>query len=119
MQRRGGSGHEAGRSPHATENVSSPIFTSYPGEEIDYPPELSGVLGITPRTVIAGSNYMAVLDSEADVAAVQPDMPRLEKLHPRGVIATAPGNDCNFVSQFFGPSFGVPEDPVTGSHIAC
>jgi len=39
----------------------------------------------------------------------------LATLHPRGVIATAPGDACDFVSRYFGPSFGVPEDPVTGS----
>jgi predicted PhzF superfamily epimerase YddE/YHI9 len=32
-----------------------------------------------------------------------------------GVIATAPGNECDFVSRFFAPAVGIPEDPVTGS----
>jgi predicted PhzF superfamily epimerase YddE/YHI9 len=32
-----------------------------------------------------------------------------------GIIATAPGDDCDFVSRFFAPAAGVPEDPVTGS----
>jgi predicted PhzF superfamily epimerase YddE/YHI9 len=32
-----------------------------------------------------------------------------------GVIATAPGDECDFVSRFFAPAFGIPEDPVTGS----
>jgi predicted PhzF superfamily epimerase YddE/YHI9 len=31
------------------------------------------------------------------------------------VIVTAPGTDCDFVSRFFAPIAGVPEDPVTGS----
>ena len=39
----------------------------------------------------------------------------LATLHPRGVMATAPGDAVDFVSRYFGPSFGVPEDPVTGS----
>jgi predicted PhzF superfamily epimerase YddE/YHI9 len=42
-------------------------------------------------------------------------MEMLATLHPRGVIATAPGGAVDFVSRYFGPSFGVPEDPVTGS----
>jgi len=39
----------------------------------------------------------------------------LEKLPVRGVIVTAPGNETDFVSRFFAPQSGVPEDPVTGS----
>ncbi|MGB0631359.1 MAG: PhzF family phenazine biosynthesis protein [Alphaproteobacteria bacterium] len=90
-------------------------FPAYPGDAVACPPALSDGLGVEPHTVIAGPNYMAVLETEDAVAGLQPDMPVLEKLHPRGVIATAPGEDCDFVSRFFGPSFGVPEDPVTGS----
>jgi predicted PhzF superfamily epimerase YddE/YHI9 len=39
----------------------------------------------------------------------------LEKLHPHGVCITAPGKEVDFVSRYFVPSFGIPEDPVTGS----
>jgi predicted PhzF superfamily epimerase YddE/YHI9 len=39
----------------------------------------------------------------------------LEKLHPAGVAITAPGDDADFVSRYFAPSYGIPEDPVTGS----
>lgn len=42
-------------------------------------------------------------------------MATLAKLHPRGVIVIAPGESCDFVSRYFGPAFGVPEYPVTGS----
>src|ERR1700690_4155901 len=31
------------------------------------------------------------------------------------VIVTAPGREADFVSRFFAPASGVPEDPVTGS----
>lgn len=90
-------------------------FPAYRGEEVACPPYLSAGLGVVPRAVVAGPNYMAVLETEADVAGLRPDMAALEKLHPRGVIVTAPGEMCDFVSRYFGPSFGVPEDPVTGS----
>lgn len=90
-------------------------FPAYRGEEVACPPYLSAGLGVVPRAVVAGPNYMAVLETEADVAGLRPDMAALEKLHPRGVIVTAPGKMCDFVSRYFGPSFGVPEDPVTGS----
>jgi predicted PhzF superfamily epimerase YddE/YHI9 len=46
---------------------------------------------------------------------VKPDLPQLEKLHPAGVCITAPGKESDFVSRYFAPSYGIPEDPVTGS----
>lgn len=90
-------------------------FPSYPGPVVACPPALADGLGAVPTEVIEGPNYMAVFAAEADIAALAPDMPTIGTLHPRGVIATAPGDRVDFVSRFFGPSFGVPEDPVTGS----
>ncbi len=90
-------------------------FPSYAGPAVDCPPALADGLGAAPQEVIEGPNYMAVFGSEADIALLAPDMEMLATLHPRGVIATAPGEAVDFVSRFFGPSFGVPEDPVTGS----
>jgi predicted PhzF superfamily epimerase YddE/YHI9 len=60
-------------------------------------------------------NYFAVCGSEDDVRAVQPNLSILEKLHPAGVAITAPGKEVDFVSRYFVPSYGIPEDPVTGS----
>jgi PhzF family phenazine biosynthesis protein len=90
-------------------------FPSYLGPAVDCPPALADGLGAAPQEVIEGPNYMAVFRSDADIARLAPNMDRLATLHPRGVIATAPGDAVDFVSRFFGPSFGVPEDPVTGS----
>lgn len=90
-------------------------FPSYPGPAVECPEALAGGLGNVPHEVIEGPNYMAVFQSEADIAALSPNLEMLATLHPRGVIATAPGDAVDFVSRFFGPSFGVPEDPVTGS----
>ena len=58
---------------------------------------------------------MAVFPNQAAVAALAPDMTKLARLDTRGVIATAPGESCDFVSRFFAPRAGIPEDPVTGS----
>mgnify|MGYP000403197892 CR=1 FL=1 len=53
---------------------------------------------------------------EAEVRALKPDFARLAALDYVGIIATAPGtNGVDFVSRFFAPRVGVPEDPVTGS----
>ena len=46
---------------------------------------------------------------------VRPDFAALEQVDSRGIIITAPGERCDFVSRFFAPRVGIPEDPVTGS----
>jgi len=58
---------------------------------------------------------LAVFDKESDVRALAPDSPRVAAIHHHGVIVTAPGDDVDFVSRFFAPNYGLPEDPVTGS----
>lgn len=90
-------------------------FPSLPAEAVDSPEALAAGLGATPVEVRRATNYLAVFDTEADVAALVPDMARLATLHPYGVIATAPGKSVDFVSRYFAPAHGVPEDPVTGS----
>jgi PhzF family phenazine biosynthesis protein len=60
-------------------------------------------------------NYFVVYASEDEVQSVRPDLLLLEKLHPAGVCVTAPGDNVDFVSRYFAPSYGIAEDPVTGS----
>jgi PhzF family phenazine biosynthesis protein len=60
-------------------------------------------------------NYYAVYEQEDDIWALVPDMTLLADLHPYGVAVTAPGRSEDFVSRYFAPSYGIPEDPVTGS----
>lgn len=60
-------------------------------------------------------NYFVILNGEAEVGRLRPDLPRLERLHPHGVAVSAPGDEVDFVSRYFAPSYGIPEDPVTGS----
>jgi PhzF family phenazine biosynthesis protein len=76
-------------------------------------------LGATAsEAVIAPDNPHAVVyvyEFEQDVAALQPDFAALRAASEHCVIATAPGEDCDFVSRFFGPQVGIDEDPVTGS----
>ena len=54
-------------------------------------------------------------DEEADVRAFVPDLPAIAALDTFALIVTAPGDEVDFVSRFFAPRAGVPEDPVTGS----
>jgi len=73
-------------------------------------------LGKAPVAVVQiEDNYFAVYESQEEVRRILPDFHLLETLHPAGVAITAPGEDCDFVSRYFAPSYGVPEDPVTGS----
>ena len=57
------------------------------------------------------------MESEAILRGLAPDLGLLARLPVRGVIVTArsSGAEQDFVSRFFAPAAGVPEDPVTGS----
>lgn len=72
-------------------------------------------LGHTPEEVLAADVFLAVFDSEKTVRAIAPNQTLLRQLNLRAVIVTAPGSDVDFVSRYFAPKMGVPEDPVTGS----
>jgi PhzF family phenazine biosynthesis protein len=73
-------------------------------------------LGKRPDEVVQiEDDYFAVYGREGDVKSIRPNLSVLEKLHPAAVAITAPGSDCDFVSRYFAPSYGIPEDPVTGS----
>jgi PhzF family phenazine biosynthesis protein len=80
------------------------------------PPDvLEEALGRRPSAVLAADDYIAVFDDEAMIRAIAPDFAKLSRLDLRGVCVTAPGDTVDFVSRFFCPKLGVPEDPVTGS----
>jgi predicted PhzF superfamily epimerase YddE/YHI9 len=90
-------------------------FPSRPAERCGPHPLLIQGLGRAPREVLCSRDYLAVYASEADVASLRPDMDMLQRVDRFAVIVTAPGDRDDFVSRFFAPSKGVPEDPVTGS----
>ncbi len=82
----------------------------------DGPAALAQGLKDMPEVVLrTDDNYFAVYASERQVRALQPDSVALKLLHPRGVAVTAPGESTDFVSRYFAPSYGITEDPVTGS----
>ncbi len=90
-------------------------FPARPPESYNPHSLLREALGAAPRTMLAARDYFCVYESEEEVRALTPDMQKLAALDKLGVIVTAPGRDCDFVSRFFAPGLGVPEDPVTGS----
>jgi PhzF family phenazine biosynthesis protein len=83
------------------------------------PPALTAGLGTdrVDSVLQLKDNYFVVYESEQAVRDIRPDFRELVKLHPAGVAITAPGKDkhVDFVSRYFAPSYGIPEDPVTGS----
>jgi PhzF family phenazine biosynthesis protein len=78
-------------------------------------PLLIEALGAKPTHVLKAFDYIAIYDSEDQVANLKPDFFKMNSLALRGVVVSAPGNEKDFVSRFFAPKLGVPEDPVTGS----
>ena len=90
-------------------------FPARPATACDAPPDLTTGLGALPSSTAKARDYLAVFACEQAVRELQPDMAALARLDTLGVIATAPGDDCDFVSRFFAPRAGIPEDPVTGS----
>jgi PhzF family phenazine biosynthesis protein len=78
-------------------------------------PALEAALGAKPLSLHSGFQWVAEYASEEQVRALKPDFRAKAMLDIFGVIATAPGDDCDFVSRFFAPQAGIDEDPVTGS----
>jgi PhzF family phenazine biosynthesis protein len=121
---------EPGRGSVSFSSQSGPLTVSRQGDRLalDFPsrppvpvpsaPELVAALGRTPLEILAARDHVAVYGSEDDIRAIEPDMTRLAALECFAVMVTAPGRDgsgIDFVSRFFAPRAGVPEDPVTGS----
>jgi PhzF family phenazine biosynthesis protein len=90
-------------------------FPARPPQPLPVSEALVMALGRRPREVWTARDVMAVFDGEEEIRSLRPDQDRLGELECFGVIATAPGHDVDFVSRFFAPRQGVPEDPVTGS----
>ncbi len=94
--------------------------------ELDFPSQparpapvagIAAALGAQPDETLSipGSASVAVFADEGTVRGLRPDMARVAALDGWKVIATAPGDSCDFVSRCFVPRAGIPEDPVTGS----
>lgn len=92
-------------------NFPTDIFSA-----VDTPEVLIKGIATTPIATFRGkTDYMAVLGSEQEVADIKPDLNAIALLDGRGLIVTAKGDNCDFVSRFFAPQSGINEDPVTGS----
>lgn len=97
-------------------------FPATPPTEMPVSEELVKALGARPRYVGASRFYqLAVFDDPGVVRSLQPDYAAMTRLSTLGVIISAPSDDArfDFISRFFAPAMGVPEDPVCGSAHCC
>lgn len=90
-------------------------FPAQPPQDAADAAAIGAALGAAPLEAWQAPYLLAVYEREADVRALAPDFERVARLGAGNVIATAPGDDCDFVSRFFAPGSGIAEDPVTGS----
>ncbi|MDT0690274.1 PhzF family phenazine biosynthesis protein [Salegentibacter sp. F188] len=81
------------------------------------PSLLQESINIQPQEVLKARDFVLVYPSEEDIRNIEIDRLKFDKLELGlgGVIFTAPGKKCDFVSRFFTPGASVFEDPVTGS----
>lgn len=90
-------------------------FPAVQSEKTEVTEQMTTSLGLKPVEALKARDLMVVFKSEADVQNLDPDFGRMMDIHHLGIIATAPGDQVDFVSRFFAPRAGINEDPVTGS----
>jgi predicted PhzF superfamily epimerase YddE/YHI9 len=85
-------------------------------QPVDPPPLVAELFGDRVVAVFRNfENLFVELVDEAAVRAVVPDLLRIAGLHPLGLVVTGRGATADIASRYFAPSYGIPEDPVTGS----
>ncbi|MFC2069566.1 PhzF family phenazine biosynthesis protein [Chloroflexota bacterium] len=91
-------------------------FPAKPPSKQAAPERLSDIFNHSPLEVLGVGEYLLVVfEDEHIVRELKPDFPLLMQIEQRATIVSAPGDECDFVSRFFAPRVGIPEDPVTGS----
>jgi predicted PhzF superfamily epimerase YddE/YHI9 len=91
-------------------------FPSRPAKKIDPLPAIDESLGVRPDSYYLSRDHLVLLENAEQVRELRPDFPALRKVPDMiGLIATAKGDDCDFVSRYFAPEDAGSEDPVTGS----
>jgi PhzF family phenazine biosynthesis protein len=90
-------------------------FPSLPPKVSQNPEKVISAFDIKPNEVLEADDYLLVYDNQEQIEKISPDLNLLKDIDLRGVIVCSKGNDCDFVSRFFAPKYGIDEDPVTGS----
>ena len=81
------------------------------------PSNIAGSLNILPKEVLKSRDYVLVFENEAEIRNIKINKSLFDEINldTGGVIITAKGDECDFVSRFFTPQASIFEDPVTGS----
>lgn len=95
------------------------LTLDFPADETVFVDEIDAItksIGIAPLKTIKGkTDFLLIYSSQNVIEQISPNFHLLDQLDCRGVIVSAPGDEVDFVSRFFAPQCGIPEDPVTGS----
>src|SRR5262249_30175145 len=97
-------------------------FPALPPQPATSPVLLNEALGIAPVYVgVSRFDFLLEVVDEETLRQMKPDFGLLAKVPVRGIIVTSQASSppYDFVSRFFAPSAGVPEDPATGSAHCC
>ncbi len=99
------------------EGIYTMDFPSRMPVKANLPENIFKSLNIKPQEVFKSRDYVLVYNAEADVRNIKIDRMQFDQLNldPGGIIVTAIGDNCDFVSRFFTPQASILEDPVTGS----
>jgi len=106
--------------PLQVEKSASGLLTlDFPADvitQIEHDTAITEAIGLIPKQTFKGkTDYLLIYGSQENIEQIRPNFHLLHQLNCRGVIVSAPGDKVDFVSRFFAPQCGVPEDPVTGS----
>jgi len=121
--------NEPGKNELIFHSKSGPLTVTRNGDmlTLDFPATPADPVSTIPAGIFEGLgidsapvfkspfDYMVVLPSQKAIEGLLPDFKTLARIDARGVIATAPGEEVDFVSRCFFPQSGIDEDPVTGS----
>ena len=104
---------------HVEKGLDGLMTMDFPTDDIvalQIDTKITKAIGLTPIRMFKGkTDYLLIYNSQQEIDAIQPNFHLLDQLDCRGVIVSAPGEEVDFVSRFFAPQCGIPEDPVTGS----
>jgi PhzF family phenazine biosynthesis protein len=99
--------------------TSGNLIMNFPTDTLEDVPnndKIVEALGLTPLKTIKGkTDYLLIYENEEMITSMTPNFFLLDAVDARGIIVSAPGKEVDFVSRFFAPQCGIPEDPVTGS----
>ena len=86
-------------------------------KEAELPAIIKNSLSIQPIKVYKSRDFVLLYNNQKDIECIEVNRSVFDQINinPGGVIVTAKGDDCDFVSRFFTPQATILEDPVTGS----